>query len=141
MARTNKIYSRVEKFFVLAKKSFFIAWYRHHLLIPPRSLYKYVKSFFTNVKRGNGISNMYTNQKSYLKWYKANMKELLPEELKHFEYEPKFSFVVPCYNTSEKLLSECLNSLLNQSYKNFEVVVCNDASTNKETLSCLDSFK
>lgn len=141
MSKGNKIYSRVEKFFVLAKKSFFIAWYRHHLLIPPRSLYKYTKSFFANVKRGNGMSNMYTNQKVYQKWYMTNMKELLPEELKIFKYMPKFSFVVPCYNTSSKLLGECLDSLLAQSYKNFEIVVCNDASTNKETISCLESFK
>lgn len=136
----NKLYSRFEKLFILGKKSIYIAWYRHHFLIPPRSMYKYVKSFFTNVKRGNGTSNMYTNQKSYKKWYEVNMKNLTEDEIVDFEYKPKFSFVVPCYNTKPRDLKACLDSLLDQSYKNYEVVVCDDASDNKETLEALKQY-
>lgn len=39
-----------------------------------------------------------------------------------------FSIIVPVYNV-EKYLDECLNSILNQSFKDYEVIVVNDGST------------
>lgn len=40
---------------------------------------------------------------------------------------PKISFIVPVYN-SEKKVKKCLQSILNQTYKNLEVVCVNDGS-------------
>ncbi|MDK2818886.1 MAG: glycosyltransferase family 2 protein [Spirochaetota bacterium] len=40
----------------------------------------------------------------------------------------KISIVVPVYN-GEKFLKECLDSLINQTHKNIEIVIVNDAST------------
>jgi len=42
----------------------------------------------------------------------------------------KISIIVPVYN-GEEFLEECLNSLINQTYKNIEIVIVNDASTDK----------
>lgn len=39
----------------------------------------------------------------------------------------KYSFIVPVYN-GEKYIDRCLKSLLNQTYKNYEIVVINDGS-------------
>lgn len=39
-----------------------------------------------------------------------------------------FSIIIPVYNV-EKYLRECLDSILNQTYKNFEVICVNDCST------------
>ena len=41
---------------------------------------------------------------------------------------PRFSIVVPAYNV-EPHLPECLDSLMNQTFKDFEVICVNDAST------------
>jgi glycosyltransferase involved in cell wall biosynthesis len=40
------------------------------------------------------------------------------------------SIIIPLYNQADKL-SACLNSLLRQTYKNMEVIVANDGSTDK----------
>lgn len=40
----------------------------------------------------------------------------------------KISVIVPVYNT-EKYLSKCLDSIVNQTFKDFEIIVINDGST------------
>ena len=42
--------------------------------------------------------------------------------------EPKITVIVPVYNV-EKYLPECLDSLAGQTYKNLQVLVVNDGST------------
>ncbi len=42
--------------------------------------------------------------------------------------EPLVSVIIPCYN-SEKYISETLDSVINQAYKNWECIVVDDHST------------
>ena len=50
----------------------------------------------------------------------------------------KLSIIIPIYNTS-KYLSQCIDSILNQSYKNIEVILVNDASPDN-SLSICESY-
>ena len=43
----------------------------------------------------------------------------------------KISVIVPVYNT-EKYLNECINSLLNQTIDDYEIIVINDCSKGNE---------
>ena len=110
----RKIFNKVEKIIILIKKSIYFAWHRHHFLIPPSAMKRYIKSFFVVLKRGNSFSNLYTSQKAYLKWLEENKEEI---EYKKFKYNPLMSFIVPVYNAPKSLLTECIDSLLSQSYE------------------------
>ena len=50
----------------------------------------------------------------------------------------KLSIIVPVFNT-EKYLSECLNSLINQTLKSIEIICVDDGSTDN-SLSILEKF-
>lgn len=43
---------------------------------------------------------------------------------------PEISVLVPVYNTEEKHLRECIESILNQTFKDFELIILNDSSSN-----------
>lgn len=51
----------------------------------------------------------------------------------------KVSVIIPCYN-AEKYILEAIDSILNQSYENIEVIVVDDCSTDK-SLSLLSTIK
>lgn len=52
--------------------------------------------------------------------------------------QKKISVIVPVYNT-EKYLGKCLESLIKQEYKNLEIIIVNDGSTDDSAL-IIDSF-
>jgi len=56
---------------------------------------------------------------------------------KSFEYTPLISIIVPVFNVEKRWLDACVESVLQQSYPNWELCLHDDASTEKETLDCL----
>jgi len=53
---------------------------------------------------------------------------------------PKVSIIVPVYNT-EKYIYDCLTSIVEQNFKNFEVIIVDDGSTDESGLICEDFIK
>jgi glycosyltransferase involved in cell wall biosynthesis len=51
---------------------------------------------------------------------------------------PKVSIVIPVYNV-ENYLKECLNSLINQTFKDIEIICVNDGSTDN-SLNILNEY-
>lgn len=47
-----------------------------------------------------------------------------------FQFQPLISIITPVFNPNPKFFKACLNSVLNQSYPNWELCLINDASTN-----------
>ena len=52
--------------------------------------------------------------------------------------QPKVSILVPCYNV-EKYLNQCLDSIVNQTLKDIEIICINDGSTDS-TLDIIKSY-
>ncbi len=52
----------------------------------------------------------------------------------------KISVIVPVYNV-EKYLNSCIDSLINQTYKNIEIILVNDGSTDNSAKLCDDFAK
>ena len=49
--------------------------------------------------------------------------------------KPFVSIVVPVYNV-EKFLNQCIDSIINQEYKNFEIILVDDGSTDNSGVIC-----
>ncbi|MFH1388733.1 MAG: glycosyltransferase family A protein, partial [Patescibacteria group bacterium] len=61
--------------------------------------------------------------------------------MKNSKEVPLVSIVVPVFNTDKRFLMEALESCLNQTYKNIEIVVVDDGSSNKATRDTLNLFE
>jgi len=49
--------------------------------------------------------------------------------------QPKISVIIPIYNV-DSYIAKCLESVINQSYKNLEIIIINDGSTDKTKDIC-----
>ena len=116
-----------------------IMWVRHHFIIPPKKLKRYLKSFIDNYRhpQNNKFYNP-ENPRDYNRWLNENDDNIIYDK---FEYNPLISIIIPVYNADEVVLDECINSVLNQSYDNFEICIADDNSTKEETKNALKKYE
>lgn len=72
--------------------------------------------------------------------YKIKPEELEKQKKKKWKYEPKISVVVPAYKTPEKFLREMIDSLLAQSYANWELCIANASPDEAEMSGILEEY-
>lgn len=100
---------------------------------------KNIKKAITYVKR-NGVSKLvhrlrygsYIAQSDYQTWLfaqRVNEKTLQIQRKTRFAYSPKISILVATFNTKEEYLKEMIDTVVNQSYSNWELCIA-DGSTN-----------
>ncbi|MBQ8603615.1 MAG: glycosyltransferase [Oscillospiraceae bacterium] len=64
-----------------------------------------------------------------------------PSQEKSLDYTPRFSVVIPVYNTATDQLEECINSVLNQTYGNFELIMVDDHSSWDNVVPVLKKYE
>ena len=100
---------------------------------------KNIKKAITYVKR-NGVSKLvhrlrygsYIAQSDYQTWLfaqRVTKKNLETQSKTKFAYSPKISILVATFNTKEEYLKEMIDTVVNQSYSNWELCIA-DGSTN-----------
>ncbi|TKZ35174.1 glycosyltransferase family 2 protein, partial [Brachyspira catarrhinii] len=59
-------------------------------------------------------------------------RQLYSNNIQNFNSQLLVSVIIPVYNIGEKYLRHCLESVINQSYKNIEIIIVNDCSAFEE---------
>jgi len=74
-----------------------------------------------------GLYGVMDQAEIYKKWFaihKVTQEELDNQKKAKFDYEPKISIIVPTYNTPVKYLEEMIQSVIDQSYSNWQLCKC-----------------
>jgi GT2 family glycosyltransferase len=74
--------------------------------------------------------------KDYKAWL-AHAAEVVPGSTEHLT---TISILVPVYNPPMAFLAKCLDSVIDQQARNWQLVIANDGSTNAEVREYLDAF-
>lgn len=80
----------------------------------------------------------------YQEWIQRNdpsHKDYLIQKENRFEYSPLVSIVTPVFNTQKDYLREMLESVLAQTYSNWEHILVNASPGNTDVLSILEEYK
>lgn len=90
------------------------------------------------------LANKYRRE-SYIKWFeKSKLSEDAIKDQRKLAKElpsrPLISVLVPTYNTNPEHLRMCLDSVISQTYDNWEICISDDASTHEETKEVIREY-
>lgn len=89
------------------------------------------------------VKGVHANGIPYAEWYEAHKptsEELEKQRESKFAYEPKFSIIVPTYNTPIKFLHEMIDSVREQTYSNWELCIGDGSEGNAELEAVLEEY-
>lgn len=72
--------------------------------------------------------------------YRAKPEDLMKQKQHSFKHQPLISIVVPAYHTPDVFLRQMLDSLKDQSYQNWEVIIGNASPDDSRMRSILDEY-
>ena len=84
-------------------------------------------------------------KQEYSRWFKKNFpsQRTLREQrklYKKFKHKPLVSIIIPTYNTDNNHLRECLDSVISQTYGNWQLCIADDHSTDPKIRSIIEEY-
>lgn len=79
----------------------------------------------------------------YERWieeFERPNERLIELQIANIQTRPLISIVMPVYNTDPRELTAAIRSVLNQSYRNWELLIADDCSSEREPQEILKSF-
>lgn len=85
-------------------------------------------------------------ERDYPAWFRqhglqGDVAVRLRKKVESLPQQPLISIVLPVYNTDPKYLGEAIDSVLVQSYPNWQLCIADDASTREETKALLRDYE
>ena len=77
----------------------------------------------------------------WIKYNEPSRTELEKQRVFGFEFNPKISIIMSTYNTDREYLIEAIESVINQTYQNWELCIADDASTETYVKEILKYYK
>lgn len=77
--------------------------------------------------------------REYHRWVRNQLD--MDENGAELYYTPRFSVVIPVYNTITEQLKECIESVIAQTYKNYELILVDDHSSWENVVPVLKSYE
>lgn len=90
-----------------------------------------------------GLYGVMDQAEIYKKWFaihKVTQEELDNQKKAKFDYEPKISIIVPTYNTPVKYLEEMIQSVIDQSYSNWQLCIADGSCGNAKLEKVLEEY-
>lgn len=102
----------------------------------PFKSYRYIRMNGKRKFLDKAITKLFRiEENNYQRWFKyhaTTQDELVKQAKTSFAIRPKFSIIVPVYNTPERFLKEMVDSVRKQSYSNWQLCLANGSGDNKE---------
>ncbi|WP_063548354.1 glycosyltransferase family 2 protein [Burkholderia territorii] len=70
----------------------------------------------------------------------ASQRQWMSDRMSEFDRQPLISILVPAYDTPAELLREMIESVRQQTYSNWELCICNDASVAPHVRVILEEY-
>ncbi len=96
---------------------------------------KSVKKLYFKYLNKKQMNNVSQNYYDYIKNNEPNEVELEKQKKERFEYSPLISIVIPLYNTPKEFFNELIDSILKQTYTNWQLCLADGSKETFEYIS------
>ena len=108
----------------------------------PQKLLREVRKRFPKPGKSRPLSGATSEYHAWIEQRRMQSDEFgtLREEARAYAYQPCISIITPVFNTPVPWLTECVESVLAQTYEKWELLLIDDDSTDPDLLECLSEL-
>jgi GT2 family glycosyltransferase len=112
------------------------------VMAPYRLPQKLVREVRKRFPKGRKSSRDSAPSNEYQAWFEAHRAKpadlaAMRDEIRTFQYQPCVSIITPVFNTPVKWIEECVQSVLDQVYEKWELILIDDDSSEPDLLKFL----